>query len=159
AAEYSGAALRLALAGKREGELPGWSQALQEAPVVRDHDNGSRVAGERRLELLDRLEIEIVRRLVEDEEIDAARLQPGEGWAGPLTGRERAARPFDMLCAESELGGQRPGILATEGAPADEALQELVFPRDRISTLPDRPDRRSPPARPLARRERDVAQQ
>src|SRR5262249_35259727 len=52
-----------------------------------------------------------------------------------------------------------PGILATEGAPADEDLQELVFPRERISTLPDRPDRRSPPDRPLARRERDVAQQ
>ena len=49
------------------------------------------VVAERALELLDRLEVEVVRRLVEDEAVDAARLKQREHGAAALAGRERRA--------------------------------------------------------------------
>ncbi len=51
---------------------------------MRDDDEAAVVAGERRLELLDRLEVEVVRRLVEDQAVDAACCEQREPGARAL---------------------------------------------------------------------------
>ena len=56
---------------------------------------------ERGLQLLDRRQVEVVGRLVEDQQVDAARLQEREGGAGPLAGRLRRRRPVDVVAARA----------------------------------------------------------
>ena len=51
-----------------------------------DDDERAVVVGEGRLELLDRLEVEVVGRLVEDEELTPRRRELGELCARPLPG-------------------------------------------------------------------------
>jgi len=53
---------------------------------VRDEDQRSVEHAQRALELLDRGQVEMVRRLVEDEAVHAARLQQRERRAAPLSG-------------------------------------------------------------------------
>ena len=60
--------------------------------------SGAVVGRERGLELLDRLQVEVVRRLVEHEQVDAARLQLGELRAGALA-RARASRTAGSTCS------------------------------------------------------------
>ena len=54
------------------------AKALQKAAVVSDQDRGALVALERELELLDRLQVEVVRRLVEDQSVHAAGGEEGD---------------------------------------------------------------------------------
>ena len=53
---------------------------------MRDDEERSRVVDERAFELLDSFEIEMVRRLVEDQQVDATDLQLGEMGARALAG-------------------------------------------------------------------------
>src|SRR2546430_9253981 len=62
---------------------------------------------ERGLELLDRRQVEVVRRLVEDEAVHAASRRERERRARPLARREAASRPQDVVGAETELGEDR----------------------------------------------------
>ena len=70
---------------------------------------------ERLLELLDGSEVEMVRRLIENQHIRATCLQQGQAGAGSLTGRELVNRTFDVVGAQPELRkqgshvGGRPG--------------------------------------------------
>jgi hypothetical protein len=75
---------------------------------VRDDDECAVPARERQLELLDRLEVEVVRRLVEDEQIDACRLQlrevrpvrsPGESVSHGAGRARRRARTSPAVSA------------------------------------------------------------
>ena len=93
-----------------ERELPRRRDRFEEAAVVGDDDEGAVVAAERLLELLDRLEVEVVGRLVEDEQVHPARLELGQVRSRPLARRERRARPADVLRAEPELRQQRSGV-------------------------------------------------
>src|SRR5438309_9091819 len=56
-----------------EVDSSGRPEGLQQAAVVRDEDDRALVAGERGLELLDRREVEMVGRLVQDEAVDSLR--------------------------------------------------------------------------------------
>ena len=56
---------------------------------MRHEQDGARVVRERDFELLDRLDVEVVRRLVEHQHVHAARLEQRERCARPLAGRER----------------------------------------------------------------------
>src|SRR5436190_561726 len=79
-----------------ERELPGRLDPIEEAAVVADHDKGAVVAAERRLELLDGLQVEVVRGLVEHEEIDPPGLELREVRSRPLPGRQRRPGPPDV---------------------------------------------------------------
>ena len=59
---------------------------------MRHDEKRAVIAGQRLLELLDRLEIQVVGRLVEDEQVDPGRLQLREMRPGALARRERRAR-------------------------------------------------------------------
>ena len=56
----------------------GGAHALQHPAVVRDQQQGALVPVQRRLQLLDRGQIQVVRRLVEHQQVDAARLEQGQ---------------------------------------------------------------------------------
>src|SRR6266540_7424531 len=61
-------------------------EPLEEAAIVRDQQHRALVVGQSVFQLLDRLEVEVVRRLVEDQAIYAARLQHREHRAAALPG-------------------------------------------------------------------------
>ena len=69
----------------------GHADALEEAPVVRDEDQRSVEGAQRALELLDRGQVEVVRRLVEHEAADARAPPAARARPRPLAGRERLA--------------------------------------------------------------------
>src|SRR5690606_446475 len=81
--------------------------AVEEGAVVRDHD-GRALARQQVLEEQDAVDVEVVRRLVEEEEVGLARERRGEGGALSLAARE--------------AGGVAPGV----EAQAREVLGDLV---------------------------------
>src|SRR5207253_9783315 len=88
-------------------------RCLQEATVVRDEQAGAVVRCECALQLLDRLDVEVVGRLVEDETVDAPRGEERESGASALPGRERRSGTEHVLRPETELREQRArGLLA-----------------------------------------------
>src|SRR5207302_1481642 len=106
------------------------AEALEEAAVVRDEEDGADEAVERRLELLDRLEVEMVRRLVEDEAVDAARAEEGERRAASLAGGERGAGPVDVVGAEAELRQQRARVARRDARLGRERREQRRGPRE-----------------------------
>jgi hypothetical protein len=84
---------------------------------VRDDDERAVIRAEGRLELLDGLEIEMVRRLVEDEKVDSTCLQLREMRSRPLPRRKRRARAADVIGAEPELGEQRARVDSRQPRP------------------------------------------
>ena len=95
-----------------EREPAASARRLEEAPVVRDDDERRRRSRERLLELLDGLEVEVVRRLVEDEEVDA---------------RAPAARRDARACA-------RPARASTQARPTWSAPRPNFASSVRAST-------------------------
>jgi len=69
--------------GWKQGELKRGDQVTIDGYSSKHR---ARVATERLFQLLDRFEVEVVRRLVEDQAVDSARLQNGEHRAAALTG-------------------------------------------------------------------------
>ena len=65
---------------------------------------------ERRFELLDGGQVEVVGGLVEHQAVHALRREAGEHGPRALAGRERACGARDVLRAEPELRQQRAGV-------------------------------------------------
>ena len=86
------------------------AQPFEEPTVVGDDDEAALERLERGLELLDRLEVEVVRRLVEHEAVDAAGGEQRQSRARALAGREARRRAADVVLAERELREQRPRV-------------------------------------------------
>jgi len=85
-------------------EGPGQLDRLEHAPVMRGEQQGPGEAPQRRLQLLDRREVEMVGGLVEDQEVDPQRLKHRQFGPGALPRGEGPGRTGDLLCLESELG-------------------------------------------------------
>ena len=92
-----------------------------------DEDERARVALERELELLDRLQVEMVRRLIEHERVRALRREQGEHRARPLARGERRRRPLDLAGSERELGEQRSGVARRQPRRPCEELEERAL--------------------------------
>src|SRR5579884_1564644 len=99
-------------------------EPLQEPPVVRDDDEGTLVRLERALELLDRLEVEVVGRLVEGEAVHPARREQRERRARPLAGREPRRGPHHVVGAERELREERARRARRQPGALDEVVEE-----------------------------------
>ena len=93
---------------------------VEEVAVVGDRDDGARVLLEEALEPLDRLGVEVVRRLVEEQQVrvleeqpaqrDAPLLAAGEGRDVGVVGRtaERVHRDVDVALEVPRVGGVDP---------------------------------------------------
>ena len=123
---------------------------------MRHEDHGAVVAGEAALELLDRLDVEVVGGLVENEAVDSTRGQEREAGAGALARRERRGRAEDVVGAEAELREQGASGSLLEVA---EDLEQRLRSRQRGAVLPElaEDDARAEPA--AAGSERKPAEQ
>ena len=73
-------------------DAAGQADVLEQRAVVGDEQDRPVEAVERRLELLDRRQVEVVRRLVEHEDVGAVGHQQGQRRPGPLARRQRRRR-------------------------------------------------------------------
>ena len=78
---------------------------IEERAVVRDHEHGAAVRAEPALEPRDGVEVEVVRRLVEHEQIGLEREDDAEVQAAALAAGERSDRPRQVGVREAELRG------------------------------------------------------
>ena len=92
---------------------------------------------ERALELLDGRQVEVVRRLVEDEAARAARRLNRELGARPLARRQASGAPNDVLCVEVELRQQRPRLALGQAGRATERVEERLVRGEEVAVLPD----------------------
>jgi hypothetical protein len=77
---------------------------------VTRHQTGAGGRDEQLFEALDPFEVEVVRRLVEDQQVGFEGERPGEGEALPPAAREGAGRTLDRLEPEAAEGPRRPGV-------------------------------------------------
>ncbi len=83
---------------------------------MRDDCHPAREAVHEALEPVEAVEVEVVRRLVEQEQVIAREKDPGEGCPSRLAARERR-RLLLQRDGEAELGADRPGACLQVGAP------------------------------------------
>ena len=130
---------------------------VEEVPVVRHGDDGALVLGEEPLEPEHRLRVQMVRRLVEEQEVGRAQEQAAERDAAALAARERRDVPvalrqpervhrmvelfFELPCAPAVdlvlhlglLGQQRVEV----GVGLGELRGDLVEAVEQVAQLPD----------------------
>src|SRR3954447_22239703 len=79
---------------------------FEHPPVVGDEEDSSGKRVERLLELLDGRQVEMIRRLVEDQQVDPARLKQRQCGTGALAWRQRRRLPHHLVGTEAELREQ-----------------------------------------------------
>jgi hypothetical protein len=90
-------------------EVAGRADRVEEPAVVGDRDDRARGGGERVLEDLERVEVEVVGRLVEQQQVGLGGDDGGDRRARPLAGAEALERAADRVGVEAEVGEQRAG--------------------------------------------------
>lgn len=108
--------------------------------VVRDQQQRARVRRERRLELLDGRQIEVVGRLVQDQQVHPARLQQGQRGPGALAGRQRRRAPQDVPGAQSELRQQGPRVGRQQAGRDAERGEQRLLAEEQATGLVDLAD-------------------
>src|SRR4051795_13424211 len=96
------------------------AEVVEEALVVPGDDQCSPVAGEGVGELLDAVQVEVVGRLVEQEQLRRrlGQQQSGEPYAEPLAARERAGRLLGLVAAHEEAGQLDADVVRRRGRGA-----------------------------------------
>jgi hypothetical protein len=97
---------------------------------VGDEEQRAVEHAQRPFQLLDRGQVEVVRRLVEHEAARPARGLQRELGTRPLAGREAAGGAHHMLRVEVELGQQRSRIPLAEGRFRAERPDQRLFLRE-----------------------------
>ena len=77
----------------------------------------------------------MVRRLVEDQAVDAARLEQREHRAASLPRRERARRPQRVLAADAELRQERPRVGRCQARRSREAVEQRLVRSKQLAAL------------------------
>lgn len=75
-----------------------------------DQQNRPRERFDSLFQLFDRRQVEMVRRLVEDQQVDPASLQQSQGSAGALARGQRVGRPGHVVSTKAELRQQSPDV-------------------------------------------------
>jgi hypothetical protein len=104
---------------------------------MRDEEQRALESAERALQLLHGRQIEVVRRLVENEATRAASRLNGELGARPLARRKASGAPNDVLCVEVELRQQRPRLPLGQAGRAKERVEERFIRGEEVAVLPD----------------------
>ena len=100
-----------------------------------DEEQRAVVLVERSLELLDRRQVEVIRRFVEHEAIRALRRERGQHGARALAGRKRRARAKHVIGAESELREHRARFVAAKAGRGDEPFEQRAVGTERAAGL------------------------
>ncbi len=99
----------------------GGRDRLEEPAVVRNEDHACIERGEGRLEPLEIRDVEMVRRLVEEEQVRVAREGAAERCPGQLASRERTQAPVEVVVGEAEPAQHR--CRARSPVPAARVLE------------------------------------
>ena len=97
---------------------------VEERPVVGGDEQRAAASPEVLLDPLERADVEMVRRLVEEQQVRVGDDEPGERGAGLLAARQRRRRPDPVARLESQAG-QRLVDALVDGVPAEDL--ELVL--------------------------------
>ena len=97
---------------RRSGYRP-----VEEGAVVRDDREAAREAVDEALQALEPVEVEVVRRLVEQEQVEAGEQDRGERGAGRLAAGERR-RLLVERDRQAELGAHRPRTASRSAPPS-----------------------------------------
>ena len=104
--------LAVALEGEDVGRDP-----VEEPAIVADDHDAARERLEARLEGAQRVDVEVVRRLVEEQDVAARLEQLGQVDAVPLAARQLADELLLVGAAEVEASSRRPGPAARACRP------------------------------------------
>ena len=126
---------------------------VEEPAVVGDGDDRARAGGERGLEHLERVEVEVVGRLVEQQEVGVGGDDGRDRRAGALAGAEALERAPHRAGIEAEVGEQRArlGLVDARACVAAEPGQQRA---GGFEGLREQPHRRRGRHRPFARCQR-----
>ena len=105
---------------------------VEEVPVMRHGDDGALVVVQEPLEPVHRLRVEVVRRLVEQQQIGGLEEQPAERHAPPLAARERRHVPVAVGQAERVHRVVEMGLELPRVAPVDLVLHGRLLGEQRI---------------------------
>src|SRR5581483_6233469 len=113
---------------------------LEEPAVVGDEDHGRVEADERPLQPLEPLHVEVVRRLVEQEEVGVPRQRTGERRARQLAAREGVQAPVELVVCEPEPAqrGQRALAPRVPSCVLEPSLRRRVAPQGLLAVRPAR---------------------
>ena len=100
---------------------------LEEPPVVGHQDHGCVERLELALEPFQAGDVQVVRRLVEEQEVRVARERACQRRPRELAARERVQRPVELVVGEAETAHEAGGPLAP--APATRVLEPRLRPR------------------------------
>ena len=103
--------------------------AIEELPVVRDQEQRARIRRQPALQPHDGIEVQVVGRLVQQQQVGAAHQRPRHVQPHPPAARERAHRPALIVAVESQPVHQRRraagGVIAADGRVAAVQVAEL----------------------------------
>ena len=102
---------------------------------MRDHADGADELLERGLERLDRVDVEVVRRLVEDEQVRLLQHQQEQLQPRPLTAREEPVGAAHLLVREEELHQQRDGLALGAAVREPDRVERARFGIERLLVL------------------------
>src|SRR5215213_1073727 len=142
----------------RNGDLTRRLHGFEEAAVVAHDDQRPFVGFERTLELVDRGEVEVVRRLVEHEQVHAAGCHERDARTRSLARRQRGGRAEHVIRTEAELREQRPRLLGRDVRARREAVHERLR-AECVSPLIELADHRARTEPSFAARQRQPAEQ
>ncbi len=108
---------------------------LEQRPVVRDQDHGALEGEQRVLERLAALEVEMVGRLVEDQDVGAGGDEDRQRQAPLLAAGDVGQALVDVGPAEEEVAEQVADLLAAEPGAALRCLDHRARPRGRVGVL------------------------
>ena len=126
---------------------------VEEVAVVGDHADGAGKLLERRLERLDRVDVEVVRRLVEHEQVRLGEHQQQQLEPRPLAAGEELVRPPHLLVREEELHQQRDRLALGAAVREPDRVERARLGIERLLVLGEvaDPDRRADPDLALGR--------
>lgn len=143
-----------ALGNDALGELehPIEADCSQQFPIVGHHHEGAAVGVECRLQLFDRIEVEVIGGFVENEQVGTVGHQHRERCPGAFAWRQRPARSIEVVGSEPELGKERAGVGDLHRRDVAESDEQSGVADERSAGLLDLADDHVGPERTPARR-------
>ncbi len=110
---------------------------LQEPAVVGDEDHGGVDLHDRALQPLDRLDVEVVRGLVQQQHVGPRHQRARQRRARELAAREAHERPRELLLADAETAQHalHPGAPGVAAGPLESRLRLLVRPHHLVAVV------------------------
>src|SRR5262245_53219918 len=108
---------------------------LEQSAVVRDEDHRPLVLGKRVLERLAALEVEVVGRLVEDQDVGAGGDEDRQREAPLLAARDVVQRFLDLGAGEEEAAEQIAGLLARQAGLTLSRVEDGPLARGALGVL------------------------